>query len=85
MSCASRKLGRRGVHPLWLASTPQLPDAAQAATRATAGERPDKVLYALGRRLAKEPRLHLEICDDILGRGMKSHTSRMIQEPDQFS
>jgi predicted transcriptional regulator len=49
----------------WLASTPQLPDAAQAATRAKAGERYDSFLDALGRRLAKGPRLRQEICDDI--------------------
>lgn len=49
----------------WLASTPQLPDAAQAATRAKAGERYDSFLNALGRRLAKGPRLRQEISDDI--------------------
>lgn len=49
----------------WLASTPQLPDAAQAATWAKAGERYDSFLNALGRRLAKGPRLRQEISDDI--------------------
>lgn len=48
----------------WLASTPQLPDAAQAATRAKAGERYDSFLDALGRRLAKGPKLRQEIGED---------------------
>lgn len=50
---------------LWLASTPQLPDAAQAATRAKAGERYDSFLQVLGRRLAKGPKLGQEIGEDI--------------------
>jgi predicted transcriptional regulator len=49
----------------WLASTPQLPDAAQAATRAKAGERYDNFLEALGRRLATGPKLQQEIGEDI--------------------
>lgn len=48
----------------WLASTPQLPDAAQAATRAKAGERYDSFLDALGRRLAKGPKLRQEIAEE---------------------
>lgn len=49
----------------WLASTPQLPDTAQAAARAKAGERYDSFLDALGRRLAKGPKLRQEIGEDI--------------------
>lgn len=49
----------------WLATTPQLPDAAQAATRAKAGERYDHFLDALGRRLAAGPKLRHEIADDV--------------------
>ncbi len=49
----------------WLASTPQLPDAAQAVTRAKAGERYDNFLDALGRRLAKGPKLRQEIGEDV--------------------
>jgi predicted transcriptional regulator len=45
----------------WLSSTPQLPDTAQATTRAKAGERYDNFLDALGRRLAKGPNLRQEI------------------------
>ena len=48
----------------WLASTPQLPDALQAATRAKAGQRYNSFLEALGRRLAKGPKLRQEITED---------------------
>ncbi|WP_018236187.1 hypothetical protein [Ensifer sp. BR816] len=49
----------------WLNSTASLPPAAQAAARATGGERYDKFLEALGRRLAGGPRLHQEIFDEV--------------------
>ena len=52
----------------WLASTPQLPDAAQAATKAKAGERYDSFLEALGRRLAKGPKVLQEVGEDIASR-----------------
>ncbi len=52
----------------WLGSTPQLPDATQAATRAKAGERYDSFLDALGRRLAKGPNLRQEVGEDVLRR-----------------
>lgn len=48
----------------WLNSTASLPQAAQAAARAAGGERYDKFLEALGRRLAAGPRLHQEISDE---------------------
>ena len=48
----------------WLGATPQLPDAAQAATRAKAGERYDNFLDVLGRRLAKGPKLWQEVGED---------------------
>ena len=48
----------------WLGSTPPLPDATQAATRAKAGERYDGFLDALGRRLAKGPKLSQEIGEE---------------------
>jgi predicted transcriptional regulator len=48
----------------WLSSTPPLPDASQAAARAKAGERYDNFLEALGRRLAKGPKLWQEIGDE---------------------
>ena len=48
----------------WLVSTPQLPDATQVATRAKAGERYDNFLEALGRRLAKGPKLRQEIGEE---------------------
>ena len=49
----------------WLGSTPQLPDAEQAATRAKAGERYDNFVEALGRRLAGGPRFRQEIGNDV--------------------
>lgn len=48
----------------WLASTPQLPDSVQAAARAKAAERYDSFIDALGRRLARGPRLQAEIAED---------------------
>jgi predicted transcriptional regulator len=41
----------------WLYSTPQLPETLQAATRVKAGERYENFVEALGRRLAKGPKL----------------------------
>lgn len=50
----------------WLTSTLSLPEAAQAAAaRAKGGERYDKFLEALGRRLVKGPRLRQEMPEDI--------------------
>lgn len=49
----------------WLTSTAPLPETAQAAARAKGGERYDKFLEALGRRLAKGPRLRQELPEDI--------------------
>jgi predicted transcriptional regulator len=49
----------------WLASTPQLPDAAQAATKSKARERYGSFLNALGRRLVSGPNLRQEIGEDI--------------------
>lgn len=50
----------------WLASTPQLPDTAQAAARAKAGERYDNFLSALGHRLSNGPRIIHEVAEDRL-------------------
>ena len=49
----------------WLTTNPPLPEPAQAAARAQAGERYDAFVAALGRRLAKGPKLRQEISDDI--------------------
>jgi predicted transcriptional regulator len=49
----------------WLGTTPALPEAVQAPMRAKAGERYDNFLDALGRRLAKGPRLRQEIGEDV--------------------
>jgi predicted transcriptional regulator len=48
----------------WLASTPQIPDAAHAATRSKARERYASFLEALGHRLAKGPNLRQEIGEE---------------------
>ncbi|RST86572.1 ribbon-helix-helix protein, CopG family [Aquibium carbonis] len=49
----------------WLTSTAPLPETAQA-TRAKGGERYDKFLEALGKRLAQGPRLRQEVPDDVV-------------------
>lgn len=48
----------------WLTSTVPLPETAQAAAHAKGGERYDKFLEALGRRLANGPRLGQEVPED---------------------
>ncbi|ERI14381.1 CopG family transcripitonal regulator [Ochrobactrum sp. EGD-AQ16] len=48
----------------WLTSTASLPDTVQAAARAKGGERYDKFLVALGRRLANGPRLRQEVPEE---------------------
>lgn len=49
----------------WLTSTPSLPEAAQAASRARGGERYDNFLEVLGRRLARGPRFKEEMSQGI--------------------
>lgn len=49
----------------WLATTPALPEPAAQAARAKAGERYDAFVAALGRRLAKGPKLRQEIAEDV--------------------
>lgn len=49
----------------WLTTNPPLPEPAQAAARAKAGERYDAFIVALGRRLAKGPKLRQEISEDV--------------------
>uniref|UniRef100_E6VPW1 Helix-turn-helix protein of CopG family n=1 Tax=Rhodopseudomonas palustris (strain DX-1) TaxID=652103 RepID=E6VPW1_RHOPX len=53
----------------WLATTPALPEPAAQAARAKAGERYEAFITALGRRLAKGPKLRHEISEDINGSG----------------
>ena len=48
----------------WLTSTPSISETAQAAARAKAGERYDGFLSALGRRLAKRPKLRQVISEE---------------------
>jgi predicted transcriptional regulator len=49
----------------WLTTNPPLPEPAQAAARAQAGDRYDAFVAALGRRLAKGPKLRQEISEDV--------------------
>ncbi|RWP90120.1 MAG: ribbon-helix-helix protein, CopG family [Mesorhizobium sp.] len=56
----------------WLATTPALPETAAQAAHAKAGERYDAFVTALGRRLAKGPKLRQEISEDIDG-GLDTH------------
>jgi len=51
----------------WLTTNPPLPEPAQAAARAQAGERYDAFVAALGRRLAKGPKVREEISEDVAG------------------
>ncbi len=50
----------------WVATTPALPEPAAQAARAKAGERYDAFVKALGRRLAKGPKLRQEISEDVM-------------------
>lgn len=49
----------------WVTTTPTLPESAANAARAKAGERYDQFVTALGRRLAKGPKLRQEISEDV--------------------
>jgi predicted transcriptional regulator len=49
----------------YLTTNPPLPEPSQAAARAQAGERYDAFVAALGRRLAKGPKLLHEISEDV--------------------
>ncbi len=51
----------------WLTTNLPLPEPAQAAARAQAGERYDAFVAALGRRLAKGPKVREEISEDVAG------------------
>ena len=49
----------------WLTTTPALPEPAAQAARAKAAERYDAFVSALGRRLAKGPKLRQEISEEV--------------------
>lgn len=51
----------------WLATTPVLPEPAAQAARAKASERYEAFITALGRRLAKGPKLRQEVSEDVGG------------------
>lgn len=54
----------------WLATTPALPEPAAQAARAKAGERYEVFVSALGRRLARGPKLRQEISEDVEAESM---------------
>jgi predicted transcriptional regulator len=58
----------------WLATTPALPEPAAQAARAKAAERYDAFVAALGRRLAKGPKLGQEISEDVGSASGEGHT-----------
>jgi predicted transcriptional regulator len=49
----------------WLTTNPPLPESTQNAARAQASERYDSFVAALGRRLAKGPKLREEVSEDL--------------------
>jgi hypothetical protein len=49
----------------WLTTTPALPEPAAQAARAKSSERYEAFITALGRRLAKGPKLRQEISEDM--------------------
>ncbi|WP_279483702.1 CopG family transcriptional regulator [Aureimonas sp. SK2] len=51
----------------WITTTPALPDPAAQAARAKSSERYEAFITALGRRLAKGPKLRQEIPEDVSG------------------
>lgn len=65
-----RRSAQRGkeaglLRRFWLATTPALPEPAAQAARAKATERYEAFVAALGRRLAKGPKLRQEISEDV--------------------
>ncbi|MCR4265972.1 CopG family transcriptional regulator [Nitratireductor sp. ZSWI3] len=57
----------------WLTTTPALPEPAAQAARAKAGERYEAFITALGRRLAKGPKLRQEIPEDVSASDDRQH------------
>lgn len=49
----------------WITTTPALPEPAAQAARAKSAERYEAFITALGRRLAKGPKLRQEISEDV--------------------
>lgn len=49
----------------WITTTPSLPEPAAQAARAKSAERYEAFITALGRRLAKGPKLKQEISEDV--------------------
>ncbi len=49
----------------WITTTPALPEPAAQAARAKSGERYEAFITALGRRLAKGPKLRQEVSEEV--------------------
>ena len=64
----------------WLATTPGLPEPAAQAARAKAGERYDAFVTALGRRLAKGPKLRQEILENAVSEGDRLGSGGMMSQ-----
>ncbi|WP_207790343.1 CopG family transcriptional regulator [Sandaracinobacter neustonicus] len=60
----------------WINSTPALPEPAAQAARAKAGERYERFVAALGRRLAQGPKLRQEISEDVDGDSSKAGSGK---------
>ena len=68
---------------IWLASTPPLPESAQAAARAKGAERFDRFLQSLGRRLATCDRFLKEVSRDVDSAGDSSSQDQVETTGDQ--
>ena len=60
----------------WINSSPALPEPAAQAARAKAGERYERFVAALGRRLAQGPKLRQEISEDVDGDSSKAGSGK---------
>ena len=60
----------------WINRTPALPEPAAQAARAKAGERYERFVAALGRRLAQGPKLRQEISEDVDGDSSKAGSGK---------
>lgn len=60
----------------WITTTPALPEPAAQAARAKSSERYEAFITALGRRLAKGPKLRQEVSEDIDAAGVGHETER---------
>jgi hypothetical protein len=64
----------------WLTATPALPEQAQAAARAKGAERYHGFIEALGRRLAKGPRLLREVSVDVAAANESDASAKPVDD-----